>query len=730
MNTYVKAGGLSIASDLHTFVSEKFVELIGLSSEEIWARFAKIAEELMPENARLLAKRDQLQAAIDDWHKTNRDIDTALDLAAYKSFLTEIGYLEEEGDDFTIGTENVDPEIARLAGPQLVVPVTNARFALNAANARWGSLYDAFYGTDVIPLTTELNNTGPYNPKRGALVIARAMEFLDQAMPIADGRHADVVRYMLEQPEGARQLTLKAQLDNGNVSPLANPEQFLGFLGSEDQPSSLLLVNNGLHIELQIDPTPVIGKTSKSGVKDIVLEAALTVIQDLEDSVSTVDAADKVAAYRNWAGLINGSLQETFTKGGREISRKLNQDRSYVSPEGSDLNLPGRSLQLVRNVGHLTTTDCVLDAQGNEVPEGFVDAFITTLCALPGILGKTRFKNSQTASVYIVKPKMHGSEEVQLTDRLFARVEQALNLPKNTIKIGVMDEERRTSVNLKECIRAVKDRIVFINTGFLDRTGDEIHTSMEAGAVLPKEQIKAETWLQAYEKRNVAIGLSCGFRGKAQIGKGMWPKPDEMAQMVAEKHTHLAAGANCAWVPSPTAAVLHALHYHQIRVDVVQESLLGTPIPNVDLILHPPLLKGQNLSADEIQQELDQNIQGILGYVVRWIDQGIGCSKVPDINNVGLMEDRATLRISSQHVANWLQHGICSEAQVQKTFETMAEIVDQQNTDDAVYRPMAASLSDNIAFNAACDLVFKGRAQPNGYTELILTEARRAAKAI
>jgi len=726
MNAYVQSGDLYVAENLHSFVSNRLLPYTSLSADELWQGLGELLAELSPINESLLAKRDHLQSSIDDWHKSNKA--EAFDVAKYKHFLRSIGYLVDEGPDFNITTTNVDPEISQVAGPQLVVPVSNARFALNAANARWGSLYDALYGTDVIPFDEGLEKRTQYNSQRGERVIRYAADFLDKSVPLASGSHFDVVEYSLEQEPGTSRRHLFAKLANSQIIALAEPDQFKGYLGHENAPSTILLQNNGLHIEVHIDRSHPIGAVSASGTKDIILEAALTVIQDFEDSVATVDASDKVAAYENWAGLMDGSLEDCFNKSGKQVRRRLNADRIYIAADGNALSLPGRSLMFVRNVGHLTTTDCVLDKNRNEVPEGFLDAFITVLCALPDLKQNGGLRNSKTGSIYIVKPKMHGPEEVTLTDTLFTRIEQTLGLAPNCIKIGVMDEERRTSVNLKECIRAVKDRIVFINTGFLDRTGDEIHTNMEAGPVLPKEQIKTEQWLQAYEERNVAIGLACGFHKKAQIGKGMWPKPDEMAQMVATKHMHLEAGANCAWVPSPTAAVLHAMHYHQTCVFEVQQALGARDTPSVEELFRMPLLSEGTLSEKEIQTEINNNLQGILGYVVRWVDQGVGCSKVPDIHDVGLMEDRATLRISSQHVANWLYHGMCSEDQVRRSFKDMAAVVDQQNARDPQYRPMAQNTSSDTAFIAASDLVFKGRLQPNGYTELILRQARCTTK--
>ena len=718
---YFKKGSLSVSKDLEAFLKSEVLPGLDLSEDHFWTSLENIIKEFSPRNKELLDIRESIQSQIDAWHLKNPGGEKNLDV--YKDFLKDIGYLLPEGGDFKITTEKVDPEISTIAGPQLVVPVMNARFALNAANARWGSLYDALYGTDMISEEDGASRAGAYNPIRGDKVIAFSKNFLDEHFPLNNASYSDVSSFFVK--DGC----LEIGLNNGESVSLINSEQFQGFQGSADQPSGVLLKNNNLHAEIQIDPSHSVGATDPAGIKDVLLESAITTIQDCEDSVAAVDGEDKVTVYRNWLGLMKGDLKETFIKGGSEMTRSLNPDRSYIAPDGSNFQLSGRSLMLVRNVGHLMTNPAILDQDGNEVPEGILDAMFTICIAMHDLNGNCGIKNSQAGSVYIVKPKMHGPDEVQFTCDLFSAVEKALNLDQLTAKVGIMDEERRTTVNLKECIRVAKDRIIFINTGFLDRTGDEIHTSMEAGPMIPKAEMKQQPWILAYEDWNVDSGLETGFKGNAQIGKGMWPMPDEMLNMYETKSMHPESGANCAWVPSPTGATLHVMHYHQILVSKRQQNILQRPKASLDDILTIPLMENpEELSAEDIQKELDNNAQGILGYVVRWVDQGVGCSKVLDINNVGLMEDRATCRISSQHIANWLHHSICSKDQVLDTMKRMALVVDQQNSGDPSYLPMGPSY-DGIAFKAACNLAIEGRSQPSGYTEPILHEMRLKFKA-
>ncbi len=720
MTDTLKYGNLTVAKELDEFLRTEVIDGIGVDADHFWNSLETILDEFGPRNKGLLQKREDIQDKIDQWHLSRKG--EPHDQEAYISFLKEINYLLEEGDDFEISTDNVDDEIKTIAGAQLVVPVMNARFSLNAANARWGSLYDALYGTDMISEEGGAERGGAYNPVRGDKVIEFSKNFLDETIVLSSGSYAEVTGFKVSDNN------LNITLTDQSTVNLKDEGQFVGYLGDPDNPSGILLKNNNLHIEIQVDKEDSVGKDDPAGIKDVMVESAVTTIQDLEDSVAAVDAEDKTIAYRNWLGLMKGDLKETFVKGDKEMTRSLNADREYSRSDGESLTLPGRSVLLVRNVGHLMTNPAVLDKEGNEIPEGILDAMFTICIAKHDLMKTGSLSNSRTGSVYIVKPKMHGPEEVQFTCDLFAAVEKALDIKPLTVKVGIMDEERRTTVNLKECIRAAKDRVIFINTGFLDRTGDEIHTSMEAGPMIPKALMKQQPWINAYEDWNVDVGLETGFSGKAQIGKGMWAMPDEMLGMYESKSMHPEAGANCAWVPSPTAATLHAIHYHQVLVSERQETIKSRNKADLNDILTIPLLEdASSLSEKDIQDELDNNCQGILGYVVRWVDLGIGCSKVPDINNVGLMEDRATCRISSQHIANWLHHDICSEEQVVETMKKMAVIVDKQNEGDSEYTNMSPSY-EGIAFSAACDLALQGRVQPSGYTEPILHSKRLTFK--
>ena len=724
MSERVQKGSLAIDTQLYNFIANEVTPVVGIDNEKYWQEFEKIVKAFQPRNKALLAKRDEIQTQIDDWHDKNPASNGQIDKAAYTQFLKDINYIVPEGDDFLVETQNVDDEIAHIAGPQLVVPVRNARYALNAANARWGSLYDALYGTDVIDETNGAEKGKGYNPVRGAEVVKYAKNFLDANFALAEGQYADVTGFKVEDGK----LVIR---QGDKTTSLAQPEKFAGFLGDAANPTGILLKNNGLHAEIQIDPSSHVGKDDPAGIKDVLMEAAVTTIQDCEDSVAAVDAEEKVEVYRNWFGLMKGDLIDTFEKNGKQTTRTMNPDREYTAPDGGKITLHGRSVMLIRNVGHLMTNPAILvDFEGKqeEIYEGIMDALITPLCSLPDILGKNSLSNSRTGSMYIVKPKMHGPEEVQFTVDLFSAVEKALNLPENTLKVGIMDEERRTTVNLKECIRVAKNRVIFINTGFMDRTGDEMHTSMKAGPFVRKNDMKNTDWLNAYERWNVDMGVKLGLRGKAQIGKGMWAKPDNMKEMVATKSNHPKSGATCAWVPSPTGATLHAMHYHETNVMDVLDNIKDREPAKLDDILTVPLATDTNWTDEQKTAELENNIQGILGYVARWVDQGVGCSKVLDIDDVALMEDRATLRISSQHVANWLAHGVVTPQQVDDVLKRMAKMVDEQSKDDPAYIPMANDYN-TWAYNAARDLIFKGTVQPSGYTEPLLHQARLNLKA-